>query len=111
MQIIISLFQGNPSPQVTWWREHELVDSSHERTYQHVVQNSLRIGPLGARDLGQGYTCMASNNNMSAPASRRVTLDMVFPPTDVSILTIGQPLVAGEDNNISSLMKIFQFPR
>ena len=38
---------GNPSPQVTWWKEHELMDSSYERTYTHVVQNSIKIGPLG----------------------------------------------------------------
>ena len=90
-----TFLSGFPSPQVTWWREHELLDSSYDRTYKHVVQNSIKIGPLGVEDLGHVYTCMASNNNISAPVSRRVTIDLVFPPTDVSITTIGQPLVTG----------------
>ena len=71
------------------------MDSSYERTYSHVVQNSLKVGPLSARDLGSVYTCTSSNNNISTPVSRRVTIDMVFPPTDVSITTLGQPLSAG----------------
>ena len=92
---------GNPSPQVTWWRENELVDSTYERTYTHVVQNSIKIGPLGARHLGATYTCISSNNNISAPVSRKVSLDILFPPTDVSITSVGQPLVAGTTYVIS----------
>ena len=71
------------------------MDSSYEKTYNHVVQNSIKIGPLNPRDLGSVYTCISSNNNVSAPISKRVTIDLVFPPTDVSITTVGQPLVAG----------------
>ena len=92
---------GDPSPQVTWWRENELVDSTYERTYTHVVQNSIKIGPLGARHLGATYTCISSNNNISAPVSRKVSLDILFPPTDVSITSVGQPLVAGTTYVIS----------
>ena len=86
---------------MTWWRENELVDSTYERTYSHVVQNSLKIGPLGARHLGATYTCISSNNNVSAPVSRKVSLDILFPPTDVSITSVGQPLVAGTTYVIS----------
>lgn len=77
------------------------MDSTYERTYSHVVQNSLKIGPLGARHLGATYTCISSNNNVSAPVSRKVSLDILFPPTDVSISSVGQPLVAGTTYVIS----------
>ena len=80
---------------MTWWREHELLDSSYERTYSHVVQNILEVGPLSPGDLGSVFTCISNNNNISAPVSRKVSLDMVFPPRDVSITTLGQPLSAG----------------
>ena len=80
---------------MTWWREHELLDSSYERTYSHVVQNILEVGPLSEGDLGSVFTCISNNNNISAPVSRKVTVDLVFPPRDVSITTLGQPLSAG----------------
>ena len=91
----LNTIPGDPSPRVTWWRENELVDSSDEKTYTSVVQNTLRIGPLTPSDLGSVYTCTSANNNVSAPVSQRVTIDLVYPPTDVSITTVGQPLVAG----------------
>jgi len=86
---------GNPLPEVTWWKEGRLVDSSYETTFTKVVQNIFEVGPLQREDLGTVLTCQANNNNISLPISTRVTLDMVFPPTDVSITSIGQPLSAG----------------
>ena len=58
---------GRPSPAVSWWREHELVDSSYETTYSRVVQNTLRLGPLTRHHLGSVYTCISHNNNKSVP--------------------------------------------
>ena len=77
------------------------MDSTYEKTYTHVVQNSIKIGPLCPRHLGAVYTCISSNNNVSAPVSRKVSLDILFPPTDVSITSVGQPLVAGTTYVIS----------
>ena len=34
---------------------------------------------------GVSLTCQSSNNNISAPLARTVTLDLIFPPVDVSI--------------------------
>ena len=80
---------------MTWWKENELIDQTCETTYSHVVQNTIKVGPLSRSDLGTVLTCLSSNNNISVPVSSRVTIDMVFPPVDVSITTIGQPLSAG----------------
>ena len=80
---------------MTWWKENELIDQTCETTYSNVVQNTIKVGPMSRSDLGTVLTCLSSNNNISVPVSSRVTIDMVFPPVDVSITTIGQPLSAG----------------
>ena len=92
---LIKSLPGNPSPEVTWWRENRLIDRSYEKTYQSVVQNTVKIGPLARKDLGTVITCLSTNNNISVPVSSRVTVDMIFPPVDVSITTMGQPLSVG----------------
>ena len=63
-------------PQVTWWRDSHLIDSSFEKTYSHTVQNTLSVPQVTREDLGAALTCQASNNNISAPASARVTIDL-----------------------------------
>ena len=80
---------------MSWWRENRLIDRTYEGTYQNMVQNTLKLGPLTRPDLGTVLTCLASNNNISVPVSSRVTIDMAFPAVDIAITTIGQPLSAG----------------
>ena len=50
---------------------------------------------MGRAELGAVLSCAATNNNVTAPVSRRVSLDIVFPPAEVAITSVGQPLVAG----------------
>ena len=63
-------------PQVTWWRDSHLIDSSFEKTFGHTVQNTLSVPQVSREDLGATLTCQASNNNISAPASARVAIDL-----------------------------------
>ena len=42
-------------------------------------------------------TCQSSNNNISAPVAKSITLDMIFPPVDVSITSLGEPLSANKE--------------
>lgn len=63
-------------PQVTWWRDSHLIDSSFERTFSRTVQNTLSVPQVSREDLGASLTCQASNNNISAPASSRVAIDL-----------------------------------
>ena len=67
---------GVPAPDVTWWRDGHLVDSSFEETYKRTVQNTLSIPNLSRDELSTTLTCMASNNNISVPASNKVIIDM-----------------------------------
>ena len=53
---------GQPSPGVTWWRGHEMVDSTYERTYSEAVQNSLKWVSCIALSMCQCVT--VDNNNM-----------------------------------------------
>ena len=63
-------------PQVTWWRDNHLIDSSFEKTFSKTVQNTLSVPQVTREDLGATLTCQASNNNISAPASTRATVDL-----------------------------------
>jgi len=87
---------GNPKPKVTWWKDNHLHDGSYETTYTEAVQNTVTLRPLTRQDLGTVLSCQASNNNISVPASARVTIDMLFPPIDIAITTVRKPLSAGQ---------------
>ena len=63
-------------PQVTWWRDNHLIDSSFEKTFSKTVQNTLSVPQVTREDLGATLMCQASNNNISAPASTRATIDL-----------------------------------
>lgn len=87
---------GDPVPQVTWWRDSHLLDSSFETTFSQTVQNTLTIDKVSRKDLGAILTCQASNNNISIPVSTRVTVDLKFRPSRVRFLTKKEPLSAGK---------------
>lgn len=75
--LVCSVEGGQPKPQVTWWREGVLLDESSEVTPSgHVTRNELELPTLARHDLMAVFTCQASNNNISAPLSASVTVDM-----------------------------------
>ena len=67
---------GRPSPRVTWWRDHHLVDDTFTSSSQHKVTNQLVIPNIQRSDLHSIFTCQASNNNVSVPVSTSVKLDI-----------------------------------
>ena len=79
-----------------WWRGHELLSSDYSVSGDRVV-NSIVMGPLARGDHTTVLTCLASNNNISVPVSSKVTVNMILPPTSVSITTPAMPLSAGTE--------------
>lgn len=67
---------GKPRPSLTWWRESALLDDSYDISGSGVMQNQLEIMSLQRHDLMAVFTCQASNNNISAPVSSSVTVDL-----------------------------------
>ena len=69
------MLAGNPSPRLTWWREHALVDDSYE-VINGATVNALRIPAVRNTDLGAVFVCQAVNNNMSFPVSTSLRMDI-----------------------------------
>ena len=67
---------GDPTPQVTWWRDSHLIDSSFEGTYKQTVQNTLSIPNISTEDLLAELTCSATNNNITMPVKTSVVIEM-----------------------------------
>lgn len=86
---------GNPSPKVSWWRDHALLDDISEEVTKGEVVNNLRLLRLTRTDLHSILTCQASNNNLSVPVSTSVKLDMHFGPVDVKMIGRKDPVSAG----------------
>ena len=49
---------------------------------------------------GVSLTCEARNNNISAPLTRSLKIEMIYPPVDVSITSIGEPLSVGKEYTV-----------
>lgn len=67
---------GFPSPKVTWWQENALLDDSYENFSENKVRNVLYIEKLRRKHLHKVLTCQASNNDVIAPISKSLYLDL-----------------------------------
>nr|XP_040583876.1 nephrin-like [Lepeophtheirus salmonis] len=94
LRLVCTSFGGRPSPRVTWWRDHALIDDKSELVHESKVSNELRLLNLGRRDLHSIITCQASNNNISVPVSTSVKLDMHFGPSEVKLIGRREPVSA-----------------
>lgn len=91
---------GRPSPRVTWWRDHHLVDDSFLTDSGYKVTNELVIPKIAREDLHSIFTCQAANNNVSVPVSTSVKLDITFGPSDLRLLGVRDSLSAGQPHEV-----------
>lgn len=95
--LVCETFGGKPKPELKWLRENVILDDTYEYISgsnrpsgrvpapEFVVRNELEIKSLARHDLMALLTCSASNNNISAPLTQSVTVDMNFRPLLVEI--------------------------
>lgn len=69
-------FLGKPSPEVTWWSDGRLIDSSYTTGPHGLVRNELQLKRVNRSDLYKVLTCKASNTNFSNEVEASVTLDI-----------------------------------
>ncbi|XP_064470333.1 hemicentin-1-like [Ornithodoros turicata] len=94
---------GRPRPQLSWWRDDDLLHSSptEETSSGDIVVSRLRIGPLTRADLLTKVTCKAQNNNVSEPLSTTILVDLNLAPSNVFIVGSTEPLLAGRPAHFS----------
>jgi hypothetical protein len=88
---------GQPRPQLSWWRDYNLIDDSFEYNDKDVAINQLMIPKLERHHLLSVFSCQAVNNNITVPASTSITLDLNLKPTEVKITQLTPTLIADRE--------------
>lgn len=96
-------FGGIPTPKVTWWKEHALLDDSFIILPDGTVKNVLYLEKLTRSDLHSVYTCQASNGHLVPPLSSNVKLVLNLPPLFITMQGLRETLSAGIKTQVSCL--------
>ncbi|KAK8382161.1 hypothetical protein O3P69_015253 [Scylla paramamosain] len=80
LEITCSVAGGVPPPTVVWKRDGEVLDSTAESRSPALTINRLSILQLTRDYHNAKLTCVASNNNVTAPARASVTVKMNLRP-------------------------------
>ncbi|XP_037079503.1 nephrin-like [Pollicipes pollicipes] len=76
---------GFPRPRVVWKSSQATLPSSSRVEGDDVI-SEFTIAALSRSDLHRMLTCLATNTNLTAPATNSVMIDMNFAPFSVAIL-------------------------
>lgn len=75
---------GVPQPNVTWWMQGTLLDSSWQRR-GHVTANTLTLSNVSRGLLYDEFTCLVANSNQTPPQAISFQLDLYLAPRSVSL--------------------------
>ncbi|RWS12925.1 cell adhesion molecule 4-like protein [Dinothrombium tinctorium] len=86
---------GSPSPSVHWFQGSAVIDDTFFISPKGTTVNTLSLSPLKRDDLMMVLSCKASNNNITAPVSHTIAIDMNLKPREVRIITPMNKLSSG----------------
>ncbi|KAK8724400.1 hypothetical protein OTU49_011048, partial [Cherax quadricarinatus] len=90
---------GSPVASVVWVQGGRPVD--HNSTVQeNVVFNSLEV-PASCTDLFLPFTCRASNNEVTTPATATYSRNVTCGPVSVRVEASETPLVEGREAEVT----------
>ena len=67
---------GKPIPQVTWWKDHKMVDDTIDEVFDYKVTNELILVNLTKLDQNSLLTCKTSNHVTQGDLMTSVKLQM-----------------------------------
>ncbi|XP_076065317.1 neural cell adhesion molecule 2-like [Oratosquilla oratoria] len=76
---------AKPTPNVTWWKDDGMLDSSWRNDGVRLLRNSLTITNLTREWHNATLTCKAVNTHLAEPAVTTVLIEMYLLPTRVTI--------------------------
>ncbi|XP_035436128.2 nephrin isoform X1 [Spodoptera frugiperda] len=82
-------YGGKPLASLSWWTDQRFLKNTLTPLSEHRVRGDLIYGPLQREDHGRVFTCLAKNNEIIAPLSIDITIDMYLPPDLVSLRSEG----------------------
>ncbi|KAH9643899.1 hypothetical protein HF086_012774 [Spodoptera exigua] len=80
---------GKPLASLSWWTDQRFLKNTLTPLSEHRVRGDLIYGPLQREDHGRVFSCLAKNNEIIAPLSIDITIDMYLPPDLVSLRSEG----------------------
>ncbi|XP_050734369.1 neural cell adhesion molecule 2-like isoform X2 [Eriocheir sinensis] len=80
---------GSPVPNVTWWREDQLLSEKWQLKAPDLVENELWVEKLTREWINTSLTCVAANTHLANPVSVSVKMDMYLLPTSVIVVNPG----------------------
>ncbi|CRK89491.1 CLUMA_CG003227, isoform A [Clunio marinus] len=98
MKLKCDVFGGRPTPNVTWFRDDNLLSSETVLVPSgRHLRSEIVVERLSRQDLNSRFTCKAINHHRATPVEASVQLDMNFAPLNIRLLGAHQhqPLSAG----------------
>merc|ERR1711971_708792 len=74
VKVLCVTLGGNPSPNITWWRDHKIVKHQFKRVNSGKVESSLLIPNVSSADRGSLLTCQADNGGNKVFTSVKLDL-------------------------------------